>query len=251
LQESETSQAAAGRGSRKIREKNPLRGLMFDTDGNPYTPVYTNKSGKQYRYYQIKYKEDFVGKRNNTLIRLPSHEIESRIEKAIRDQLSNLKNASTFLGILEETNQPLLKAVVNNQEQIPARDLLMDGVNRVIVYADYITIELKMSGLMNLLYQKTGINIPLYEDQPETKEIKISYIARRAHKGSIIIESSTQSAGGKDPFDLPAQELKNLVRGMIWRDEHFKGETIRQIALREKFSEGFVGKCIFRTFELT
>lgn len=53
----------------------------------------------------------------------------------------------------------------------------------------------------------------------------------------------------KDPLDLPSGELRNFVRGLIWREEHFNGQTIREIALQEQFSEGFVGKCIFQTFD--
>lgn len=81
------------------------------------------------------------------------------------------------------------------------------------------------------------------------REIKTPYITRRAHRGSIIIEAD-KTTGDKDSLDLPPGELRNLVRGLIWRDEHFKGKTIREIGLQEKFSEGFVGKCIFGTFEL-
>ena len=53
-----------------------------------------------------------------------------------------------------------------------------------------------------------------------------------------------------DPEGLPSGELRNLVRGLIWRDEHFGGATLRDIAKREKFSEGYIGKCIFMTFSL-
>ena len=40
------------------------------------------------------------------------------------------------------------------------------------------------------------------------------------------------------------------VRGLIWRDEHFSGMTLRDIGKRDEFSEGYVGKCIIRTFEM-
>lgn len=52
-------------------------------------------------------------------------------------------------------------------------------------------------------------------------------------------------------LDLSSGELRNLVRGLIWRDEHFGGMILRDIARREGFSEGYIGQCIFRTFEIS
>jgi hypothetical protein len=49
---------------------------------------------------------------------------------------------------------------------------------------------------------------------------------------------------------MPSGELRNLIRGLIWRDEHFGGMTLRDIGNREGFSEGYVGKCIFRGLAL-
>jgi hypothetical protein len=83
----------------------------------------------------------------------------------------------------------------------------------------------------------------------DTKEIIVPYITRRAHRGAIVIQPDRPDAD-KDPLDLPSGELRNLIRGLIWRDEHFGGKTLRDIAKRERFSEGYVGQCIFRTFEI-
>jgi hypothetical protein len=52
-----------------------------------------------------------------------------------------------------------------------------------------------------------------------------------------------------DIFDLPPAELKKLIQGVIWRDDHFARMSLKDIAKRESRSEGFVGQCIFRSFE--
>lgn len=70
----------------------------------------------------------------------------------------------------------------------------------------------------------------------------------RAHQDVMIVDA--EHAPAKDPLDLPPTELKNLIRGIIWRDEHFDGLTVREIAERESFSEAFIGRCIFRSLEL-
>ncbi len=52
-----------------------------------------------------------------------------------------------------------------------------------------------------------------------------------------------------DPLDLPPQQLKNLVRGVIWRDEHFAGMSMKAIAEREGLSKAGVQKIIMGSFD--
>ena len=53
-----------------------------------------------------------------------------------------------------------------------------------------------------------------------------------------------------DIFDLSNANLKKLVQGIIWRDEHFDGKTLTEIAQREGCSDAHVGKCIMRSFDI-
>jgi hypothetical protein len=56
------------------------------------------------------------------------------------------------------------------------------------------------------------------------------YKTSRAKQGAIVIEAKDET----DVFDLPSTNLKKLVQGVIWRDEHFDGMALKDIALREK-----------------
>lgn len=80
----------------------------------------------------------------------------------------------------------------------------------------------------------------------ETALIVGAFNTRRATKGAVVIEPETPD---RDIFDLPPDQLKKLVQGFIWRDEHFQGLTIREIAEREGLSDSHVGKQIFATFD--
>jgi hypothetical protein len=51
-----------------------------------------------------------------------------------------------------------------------------------------------------------------------------------------------------DPFDRKPQELKNWVRGVIWRDRHFSGTSLRQIAEEEGCSDTLVSHLIAESF---
>lgn len=119
---------------------------------------------------------------------------------------------------------------------------------KVIVDHESITVQVKIPALSAFIAEQLRIGIPQATD--EIREIKIPYITRRAHRGAIMIDAAKDPSNQKDPLDLPSGELRNLVRGLIWRDEHFGGMTLRDIGKREGFSEGYVGQCIFKSFIL-
>ncbi|MCC6597645.1 MAG: hypothetical protein IT559_02515 [Alphaproteobacteria bacterium] len=133
-----------------------------------------------------------------------------------------------------------------NQKQacLSGHDLVLAAVQKVIVDHESITVQINVSALSAFITEQLKISMPQAAD--ETREIKIPYITRRAHRGSIIIEKD-KNRGERDYLDLPPSDLRNLVRGLIWRDEHFGGMTLRDIAKREEFSEGYVGQCIFNS----
>ena len=135
-----------------------------------------------------------------------------------------------------------------NQKQacLSGHDLVLAAVQKVIVDHESITLQIKVPALSAFLVEQLRIGMPQVTTD-ETRDIKIPYITRRAHKGSIMIEAD-KSGADRDPLDLPSGELRNLVRGLIWRDEHFSDMTLRDIGNREGFSEGYIGKCIFKTF---
>ena len=68
----------------------------------------------------------------------------------------------------------------------------------------------------------------------------------KAQRGAHVIEPE---GGEKDIFDLPPSNLKKLVQGTIWRDEHFKGTALKTIAKREGCSEAYVGTAIYQSLE--
>jgi hypothetical protein len=137
-----------------------------------------------------------------------------------------------------------------NQKQacLPSRDLVLAAAQKVIVDHDNITMQVKIPPLYKFIAEH--LQIGMLQAADENKEINIPYITRRAHRGAIVIEPNKPDTE-KDPLDLSTTEVRNLVRGLIWRDEHFGGMTLRDIAKRDKFSEGYVGQCIFRTFGIS
>ncbi len=242
VQDHLTAQSMTVRNQRKYKQKNLLRGLLFDQTGHPYIPTYTNKPGKQYRYYKLKEKPIA----EDALDRIPAHEIETRVEEAIRRELSRFENTASLLNINPSFQPDLIQAINQKQVCLSDRDIVLKSVEKVVIDQTQITVFVKIEKLSEVISENLSIAMPKISD--ETKEINMPYISRRAHRGAIVIEPDKPNAE-KDPLDLPSGELRNLVRGMIWRDEHFGGMTLRDIGKREGFSEGYVGRCIFTTFD--
>lgn len=65
-------------------------------------------------------------------------------------------------------------------------------------------------------------------------------------KGTIIIKPDSEE---NSVLNLPPIQLKNLIRGVIWRDQHFAGSTLRDIAKQEDMSEAGVRKIIMGSFD--
>lgn len=240
VQDRLTSQSVTTRNHRKHKQKNLLRGLLFDHTGRPYMPTYSNKPGKQYRYYKLKEKPVA----EDVLDRIPAHEIESRVEESIRQELSGFDSAASLLNINPAIQPDLIQMINQKQACLPGRDIVLKGVEKAVIDQAQITVFVKTEKLLRLISDNLHIAMP--QTAEDTKEIILPYITRRAHRGAIVIQPDNPGAEN-NPLDLPLSELRNLVRGLIWRDEHFGGTTLRDIGKREGFSEGYVGRCIYKS----
>ncbi|NQZ14783.1 MAG: recombinase family protein [Alphaproteobacteria bacterium] len=232
VQQRLSEQAPHTRGVKKQSHKNLLTNLIFDDKGNPYTPVYTNKGKKKYRYYlneKLNHDPEHPDKLRS---RLPAHEIETLLEKSVRDQIQKLCG---------ETHKPILDHVVKFQHEIPTYEFIRTCVKRITVYFDQIQIQLKPTIFPKLVDKHLGVSIT---GIVEVYEIVIPYQTKRVKDGAIIFEPK-----GRDIFDLPPADLKKLVQGVIWRDEHFSGTKMSDIAKREGNSDRYIRKVIMRSFD--
>ena len=109
------------------------------------------------------------------------------------------------------------------------------------MHFDQIYIELKPTTFPKLVDKHLGVRVT---GTVEVYEITIPYQTKRTKDGAIIIEPK-----GRDIFDLPPSDLKKLIQGVVWRDEHFFGAKMSDIAKREGYSDRYVRKVIMRSFD--
>ena len=116
---------SAGANARQLKLKSSpaiLMGRIFDDRGDRMTPTHTNKRGARYRYYvshAVLRKRD---QRRGGLTRVPAHEIESAVTKALRDHL---------IGHSGDEHSPLTD-----------RELIENHVERVTIRRQTIEIHL-------------------------------------------------------------------------------------------------------------
>lgn len=232
-------------GHKISKEINLLKGLLFDVHGTPYSPSYTTKGKKQYRYY---ISQNLIQMRNHPdglTGRFPAHEIESVIESSIRKHLITREAAAELFNLDKQDNAEILQAIVEHQQYITMEQLVGDCIEHVKIDTEKLEIQVNVNKLAELTYTLTKMKI--YELQDCIKTISAPYSIRRVKKGALAIAPEKY---GCDIFDLPPDQLKKLVQGFIWRNEHFEGLAIKNIALREKYSQSYVATAIFSTFEI-
>lgn len=240
VQEKQIAHAAKPRGTRRLPgEPKPLQGKIYDINGSLYTPSFTHMRGKRYRYY---ISQNLLQNRDHpkdVIARIPAHEIEVFVHKAVEGLLSDRHK---LIEALHFEDQKVLNLLAAKSGQLSD---LTEAVQKVVVDVDCLTIKINRKALCTYFSKELELKI----EAPPIElpyELSLPYKTKRAYKGVVIVRPDKTK---EDIFDMPPQELRNLIRGFIWRDEHFKGATLEQIAAREGFSDAFVGRLIRNTLE--
>ncbi len=245
VQDKLTEIAVAKRSHKKHSQKNLLQGKLFDSDGNRYGPVYTRKPNMIYRYYQLKQQKD---EGNETIHRLSATEIEPFVEKIIRVHLTDLDKVITLFDFDPAQHVDLYKMISENQSLIETQDLINLSVKEIVVYPNKILICLTTAKLFEYFVEELGL-ISNYIVSEE-KAIETEFMTRSTNKGAIKIEPKRNGVSDNILENLSPIELRNLVRGMVWREDHFNGMSLKEIANRDDVSDNYVGQMIFKSFAL-
>ena len=171
------------------------------------------------------------------MARLPAYELEQAICKAVRKDVPDILN----LNPAED-----YRVIDHIKVHLPEGDELAKScVERITVGHEILTIEISPKRLRDFLKEKLKLTIPFKPERP-LHIFCVPFSTMRANKGSIIMSSKNSD---HDPLDLPAHQLRNLVRGIVWREEHFSGMLIEDIAAREGLSKSGVRKIIMGSFD--
>ncbi len=228
----------AERGTKKPGQSNLLKGLLFDCDGTPYSPVRAKKEEKKaYRYYISQNLLQFRDHPKGVMARLPAHELEQTSGKAIQ------KEVLTILDLDQTEDHRVIEHI---KKHLPQGDELVKScVQKITVGQEILTIDISRDRLRDFLEEKLNLAIPPSSGK-SLHILSVAFSTTRANKGAIIMSPKNSD---HDPLDLPPHQLRNLVRGIVWRDEHFEGMSIEHIAAREGLSKSGIRKIIMGSFD--
>ena len=213
----------------------PLSGKLFDVNGTVYSPTYTRKGNVKYRYYISQNILQFKDHPKGLMARLPATEIEDVISRSLRAHIS---------GALSRGADHEQQYVLQNLDKFSDEDLTKFVAKRISIGSDEINLSVHSAGLHELVQDK--LSIALGNKIQLDEQLTIPYCVKQGRSGCLVINPDDKD---KDLMALPADELKRLVQGIIWRDRHFAGETIVGIAESENYSRTFVRQSIYKSFE--
>lgn len=236
------------RGTKKPRQPHLLRGKLFDEQGTLYSPSFTKKNGQRYRYYVSRDKIlrrpelDFIP------LRIPAQEIETLVEQKLRDWFLNKLNLAHITGRNPVSDHEVLENLSARIQKLSVENLFRI-LSKVVIMHDTLDIKISLDGFKTVMQEAEGIKLKIAPSIDDICEMQAPFTVGKSWHGAVVIRPP-ETGTPEDMFDLPPHELRDLIRGFIWRDEHFNGMTIREIAKRDKRSDAFVGTTIRKTFDI-
>jgi len=237
--------SAAKRGHARGRLKNLLKGLLYDCDGGIYSPTYSQRSGKRYRYYISQNLLQYRDHPKGIAARLPAHEIEEVVTSTIQRHLASTELLCPILQMDQIRDITAIKYINDNVAENHVVSIVATCLEKITLNEDTLNITINLQKLRHYISECMTLNIT--DIHKGTHDITVAYMTRRAHKGAIVIETENSTS---NPLNLTEPEVQNLVKGIVWRDEFFHGTRVKTIAARERLSQSGIRKIIMASFDI-
>jgi len=229
---------------------------VFQCAGNRFTPSFTSKRGRRYRYYvsQLAIKSP-DGARNGPT-RVPAHELEGRVTEKLAVFLKS--DAEVFDCLSEQGESPAIsssrvaaaKKLASRLPTLPSdglRDLLACFLQRVIIQENCIALMIRRKDLRKLL-ENGGKVLPASLSDKRTP-VDVSDLI------SLVIEAKQKRFGGEVHLVVPPNSsvsvghpktslMKAIARAHSWYEKVVLGEALdmRSLARQAGLTERYVGK---------
>jgi site-specific DNA recombinase len=207
------------RTSRNVASGRMLLGLLFNANGQRFTPTHANKKGKRYAYYLCK-----ADDRGQT-VRLPALELEQLVASRIRGLLVRPIDLAGHFSTLAIKETKLLIAAGQHRAELlsdfsakASIRLAQSILRRVVVKKGQISIELDKTALVTELLGPEKLAPPESEMMELTAPL---LIARRGSEVRLILENGEPS----DAKPIPSL-TKAIAWSRIWSDRIVKGELV-------------------------
>jgi site-specific DNA recombinase len=242
-----------------IRERSSslLTGLLVDANGHRYTPSFTFKKRRKYRYYVSQLAIKNPATKFTGPIRLPAREIENRVTEKL---LSFLKSdAEVFDRLGAATENPaasgqLVAAARKLALRWPSfrseelRDLLASFLRRVIIQENNIEVLISRADLRQML-EKGEDFVPTSLDRPHQSVhpddlICLSIEAKLKRSGGEVHLVVPPNSGGVPPHQPNPSLMKAVARARSWYERVLEGKSSNQrsLTLHAGLTRRYIGK---------
>ena len=209
-----------------------------------YSPTYSQKGARRYRYYISQNLLQSRDHPNGVLGRIPAQEIEDVVRDSIGSQLTTRKKLAELLERDLNADIEVLRYISQEIRSIRALKLAALCLQKIVVRHDALCIEVSSTDLKRYIKDELAIESPKSHDK--VLELTVPFSTQRVQKGAIVIAPENNNS----ELNLSEQELHRLVRGTAWRSELFNGGSIKAIAERENVSLSGVRKIIMGSLDI-
>jgi DNA invertase Pin-like site-specific DNA recombinase len=249
------SNGQARRNGNNVSYPSLLAGMLFDENGNRFTPAHAIKNGKRYRYYvsQAVIQRRAGGKGPR---RIPAHDIETLVHQRLR---RFLKSREELLEALSDESAGTLQseaavaaakdlAAQWGKSPVEIRELLRKVVLRVVLYEGRIEVSIKKPALLQ----------EIFRDRPGVKKTSLVALRGDSDLFNLAIEAQLKRHGGEMKLIVPATSdddtvrhpvpslIQAVVRGHDWFEQIVNGEVTggRAIGKLENLDERYVSRIL-------
>jgi site-specific DNA recombinase len=244
----------------RVRERasSLLTGLIEDASGNFFTPSFTIKNGRLYRYYVSQLAIKNPARQCTGLSRLPAHEVETRVIEKLHsflrsdadlfDELSPAEESPAAIRQLVDTAKKLASSWASLRPD-KVRDLLTSFIWRVVVHENNIEVLVGRSALRRVLDNSENF-VSANPDNKGTRIdvndlIRLTIEAKRKRFGSVfhlvVPPNSAATVLARNP---KLSLVKAVARAHGWYQTVLAGKALNQRSLARQagLTERYVGK---------
>jgi site-specific DNA recombinase len=244
----------------RVREQasSLLTGLVEDEHGTRYTPSFTVRRGRRYRYYVSQLVIKNTASEGSGPTRVPAQELESRVIEKLVAFLRSDAEVFDGLNLVEErpavasrllTAAKQLATRLSSMPSQDLRELLVSFLWRITLHEKKIEIKIDRKGLRQHLEAKGKIksaSVPVKNPAPPSDLINLTVEAKRKRCGGEVHLIVPPSSGVSREHPKPPL-IKALARAHGWYEKVVQGKAfdMRSLARDAGLTERYVGK-VFR-----
>jgi DNA invertase Pin-like site-specific DNA recombinase len=238
-----------------------LRGLLYDEDGNRFTPSHAIKRGKRYRYYVSQRVIKDAASPSVQPGRIPAREIEKVVINELKSFFASADQVVSALADAEDdlaTTQTLIEAAVGCAKRLEGTspsslsEMLETIVARILVHEGSVEIQINRAKLRAQLLAPNRTDPQAQDAMDDFKQQPISLTIETKLKrcgGEMRLVIPSSSAGPAPGNAVPAL-IKAISRAHEWVRQIVAGQykDQRAIAVATGLNERYVSRIIQSAF---